>query len=142
MAFAPLVPAELMRTPSTNTIGSLLCVSDALPRMRILMASPTRPLLESPTTPGSRPWSNSIVDLMGANFGGSIVATELPSRFTSVAPAVPVVTTVCSCRAVCDRLKSRVEVWPTASVMVRAEGAKPTIRTFTSNERAGTFVMR
>ena len=117
-----LEPDELMRMPSTNTIGSFDCVSEAFPRMWMRMPSPARPEVAIAWTPGSRPCSSSEALLIGANLGGSIVATELPSRLTSVAPAVPVVTTACSEIADCESEKSTVTVWPAATVSVFEPG--------------------
>ena len=135
-------PCELIRMPSTKTIGSLFCVSDALPRMRMRIPSPARPDVESPTTPGTRPCSSSDVLLIGAYFGGSIVATVLPSRFTSVAPAVPVVTTACSAVAETASVKSWFSVPPAVTVIILDERLYPKRRTFTSSARAGTFDSR
>ena len=89
----PYPPPEFSRTPSTNTIGSLDCDNDALPRMRIFAPSPERPPDTKPLTPGSRAVSKLDMSLIGALAGGIITATVLPNRLTSVFCPLPVTTT-------------------------------------------------
>ncbi len=125
-------------------IGSLLCDSDADPRMRRRAPSPVEPEVGSATTPGSRPaiiWLKSAIGLFSSSLA-STVAIVLPSFFFCVATPAPVTTIWSRAMAVCSIAKFATTDSPAATVTVCEPDLYPTSSATTVTSPAGTLSMR
>lgn len=119
---------EAIRTPSTYTTGFVALVSDPTPRMRMVPAVPTVPLLCSTVTPGARAPSSSatfVVVVFSDSAAALTVVIALPSVRFDVAEGTPVTTTSSSEIATCVSEKSATVVPPALTSTSRVAGAKP-----------------